>query len=116
MWTVLGTIGIAMATIVMGLLADRRWGLMVRKETLLAAGKPRPQLTGLVPGDAAANAITGSPGEIELLRRKQRCPNCRTEMKAIADQRVTYEEHELLALRFACPRCTAERSIFVNPR
>ncbi len=113
-WTVLGTIGIALATVILGVLADRRWSLLPRKETLIAAGKPRPLLPGHGPGEAAATAIVGSPGDIERLRRKQRCPRCRTEMNAIADDRVTFDDHELLVLRFACPKCSAERSVYVR--
>ena len=115
-WTVLGTLGITLATIVVGLLADRRWSLIPRKETLLEAGKAMAQLAGQVPGGAAATAISGSPGDIEMLRRKQRCPNCRTEMKAIADDHVAHDEEQLLVLRFSCARCTTQRSIYVNPR
>jgi uncharacterized protein with PIN domain len=114
-WTVLGTIGIALATVVLGMLADRKWHVIPRKETLIEAGKPTRLLAGYAPGDAAATAIASSPGEIEKLRRKQRCPKCSTEMNAIADDRVSYEEHELVVLRFSCPKCKAARSIYVRP-
>lgn len=113
MLTILGTIGIVLATIITGMLADRKWTLLPRKETLLAAGRPPPLLPGHAAGDAPATAIAASPGDLLRLRRKQACPRCNAEMTADADDHVTYEEKELLVLRFTCPRCKTHRPIYV---
>jgi len=110
MWTVIGTILIALASVGTGLLIDRRWGVLPRNAGL-AAGKPKLLEA---PGATPASAIPASIGEIERLRRAQHC-TCRTAMDVSADgDRVTYGGHELLVLRFACARCGATRSLYVR--
>ncbi|MDQ3340960.1 MAG: hypothetical protein M4D80_37865, partial [Myxococcota bacterium] len=94
MITIIGTLLIVLATIGVGLLADRKWGVLPRKEKLLAAGR-RPQLPGHAPGEAPATAIDVSAGELEKLRRKK-CDACRGETDALADDHVTYDGHDLL--------------------
>jgi hypothetical protein len=111
MWTVIGTILIVAASIGTGVVVDRKWSVLPRKGQL--AGPPAPKQLD-APGAAPASAIAAGPGEIELLRRGQKC-SCRTAMDVAADgDRVTYEGHELRVLRFACPRCGATRSLYVR--
>jgi phage FluMu protein Com len=110
---ILGTIGIVLATIVTGLLVDRRWSLLPRTDELLAAGKPRPLLPGHGAGESAGTAIAASPGDLLTLRRKQRCPRCKAEMTATADDRATYDHQDLLVLTFACPRCQTVKNIYI---
>jgi phage FluMu protein Com len=113
-WTVLGTLGIAFATIVAGMWADRRWTLIPRSEDLqLAAGKPL-LLPGHVEGDAPATAIRATIGEVELIRRKQACPRCKVALDSAADDTVVYEATELRVLRFTCPRCHGLRSLYIQ--
>ncbi|CAN5920311.1 hypothetical protein BH11MYX3_BH11MYX3_21170 [soil metagenome] len=113
-WTLLGTLAIVAATIVAGLFADRRWGLLVRKEDLLLASGQRPLLASGIAGEAPATALTASIGEIERIRRKQRCPRCRIALDSAADDSITHEDAELRVLQFTCSRCGGARSVYVR--
>jgi phage FluMu protein Com len=113
-WTVIGSIGIVVATVVAGMLVDRRWSLLPRKEELQLAAGQRPLLPGHGEGEAPATAIAASIGEIERLRRKQKCPRCKLDLDSAADDAVTYDGHPLRVLRFACPRCAGIRSVYVR--
>jgi phage FluMu protein Com len=114
-WTVLGTLGIVFATMVAGLWADRRWTLLPRREDLqLGSGMPH-LLPGHVDGEAPATAVAASVGEIERIRRKQRCPRCKVALDSAADDTVIYEGTELRVLQFTCPRCHGLRSVYIHP-
>ena len=114
-WTVLGTLGIVFTTIIAGMWADRRWTLIPRSEDLqLAAGKPL-LLPGHVEGAAPETAVSASIGEIERIRRTQKCPRCKIALDSAADDSVTYEATELRVLRFTCPRCHGLRSVYIQP-
>ena len=109
-WTILGTIGVVVATVIAGLLADRRWGLLPRKERL--APPPRPALPAHAAGEAPATAIPATPAEIELLRRSQRC--CRAVMDSLTDDEVAFGGGMLAILHVRCARCGNARSIYVQ--
>ena len=113
MITIIGTLLIVLATIGVGLLVARKWSILPRKERLLAAGR-RPQLPGHAPGEAPATALELGPGELEKLRRKK-CGACGGETDALADDRVTYDEHDLLVVHARCRRCGTPRSTYVRP-
>jgi len=113
-WTILGTLGIVAATIVAGVLADRRWSLLPRKENLQLASGTRPLLPGHGEGEAPVTAIAATIGEIERIRRKQKCPRCKVALDSAADETVTYDGAELRVLRFTCPRCSGLRSVYVR--
>ena len=113
-WTVLGTIGVVAATIIAGMLVDRRWPLLPRKEDLQLAGGPRPLLPGFGAGEAPETAVPATIGEIERLRRKQRCPRCKIALDSAADDTVTYDGAVLRVLRFTCARCAGLRSVYVR--
>ncbi len=110
MWTVIGTLLVVAASIGAGVIVDRKWALLPRKKQL--AGAQQKQLGS--PGSEPATAIAGSVGELEQLRRTQRC-SCRTVMGVAADgDRVTYDGRELRVLRFACGKCGEMRSVYVR--
>jgi hypothetical protein len=109
-WTVLGTVGVVGVTVVAGVLADRRWHLLPRKERLSAPR--RPLLPRHPAGEAPSTALRVTVGEIEQLRRTQRC--CRGVMESIADDEVHYEQQVLRILRFRCARCQTTRSVYVR--
>ena len=113
MITVIGTLLIVLATIGVGLLIDRRWSFLPRKQTLLAAGQ-RPQLPAHAPGEAPATALDLSPRELEALRRKP-CDACRGETDALADDHVTYDGRDLVVVHSRCTRCGKARSTYVRP-
>ncbi|MBL9018604.1 MAG: hypothetical protein JNL83_30740 [Myxococcales bacterium] len=113
-WTVLGTIGVVIATVLAGLWVDRRIPLLPRKEDLQLAAGQQPLLPGFGAGEAPATAIEASIGEIERLRRKQRCPTCKVALDSAADDSVEHEGTHLKILRFTCPRCRGLRSVYVR--
>lgn len=110
---ILGTILIVIATIGAGLLLDRKWAMIPRKEKLLEQGKKGLAPGGHAPGDAPATALAVSPGQVEKLRRKK-CGVCRGETDALADDRVTYETEELLVISTRCRRCGHKRATYVR--
>jgi hypothetical protein len=114
-WIVLGTIAIVLGTVGIGVVLDRKLRIVPRKERLLEAGGRRPELPPHEPGEAAASAIRATPGEVERMRRQQRCPACRAALDVIADDRVRYDGRELLVLAFTCPRCSTRKRIYVDP-
>ena len=111
-WIVLGTIAIVGATIGVGIVVDRKWGLLPRAKQLAA---PRPKLSGYADGEAPETAIVASPMAIEKLRRDRRCPACKSPMDARADDRITYDSRELIILHFQCPRDATKLSLYVAP-
>ena len=115
MLTILGTIGIVLGVIAIGLFIDRKLDVIPRKEKLLEQGRPRLKLPGHAPGEAPATAIAASPGEIEKLRRKK-CAACRGETEMLPDDRVIFDERELVVLHARCRRCGRTRSTYVSIR
>lgn len=113
-WTVLGTFGVVIATILAGLWVDRRIPLLPRKEDLQLAAGQQPLLPGFGEGEAPATAIAVSIGEIERIRRKQKCPRCRIALDSAANDSVEYEGQLVSILRFTCPRCHGLRSVYVR--
>ena len=114
MLTILGTIGIVLGAIGVGLLIDRKWSVIPRKEKLLEQGRRGLELPGYAPGEAPASAIAATPGEIEELRRK-RCAECRGDTETLADDRVRYDGQELVVLHARCRACGRARSTYVRP-
>ena len=113
---VLGTIAVVAATIAVGVLVDRKWGLLPRPERLRAASA-RPALPDHAVGEAPATAIgVSSAAQLERLRAGQRCPDCRTIMSGEADDHVRFGGRELLVLRFRCARCAARRALYIDLR
>jgi hypothetical protein len=114
MLTILGTILIALATMGIGVLVDRKWSILPRKERMLAA-KPLPALPGHVAGAAAATAIDVTAGELETLRRA-RCHACRGDTDTLADDRITYDGRDLLVVHVKCRRCSVMHRTYVFVR
>jgi len=109
-WTVLGTIGIVAVTVVAGVLADRRWGLLPRKERL--SPPPRAALAGHGAGEAPGTALGIRAADLAELRRTQRC--CREVMDALPDDEVAFDGQVLGILRSRCARCARTRSLYVQ--
>jgi hypothetical protein len=113
-WTVLGTLGVVLGTIVAGMWADRRWTLLPRAEDLQLASGKQYLLPGHVEGEAPATAIDASIGDIERIRHRQKCPRCKVALDSAADDTATHEGVALRVLRFTCPRCHGLRSVYVR--
>lgn len=112
MLTILGTIAVVIASVIAGLLVDRRWPLLPRPDRLLAAGAPRLLAAPTAPGGAPATALDLSPGEIERLRHTTR--HCRRTMDSLADDAVDFEGTAVRVLRFRCDRCGALAQVHVR--
>jgi hypothetical protein len=111
---VLGTIAIVAATIAIGTLVDRKFGILPRPERLAAAAT-RPALPNHGAGEAPATAIrASSPQQLERLRDGQRCPDCRTVMSGDPDDTVRFAGRELRVLRFRCASCASRRVLYVE--
>lgn len=106
MWTVLGTIGIVLATIVLGLLADKKWGLLPSAKKLREASAPK-QLPAHAPGGAPSTALSAPPKAL-------RCPRCKAAMERTREEIVTYDGRALRVLAFCCPRCAHTGSVYVE--
>ena len=115
MITIIGTIVIVVATVGIGLLIDRKWHVIHRKEKLLEAGRRGLALPGHAAGEAPATAIEVSSAELEALRRKK-CEACRSETDALADDAVVYDGRELLVVHARCRRCNRPRTTYVFVR
>lgn len=113
-WTFLGTVGIVIMTVIAGMFADRRWSLLPRKEDLQLAAGQRPLLAGFGQGEAPETAITATIGEIERIRRKQKCPRCKLSLDSAADATTEHEGQSLRVLNFICARCGGSRSVYVR--
>lgn len=113
-WTVIGTLAVVTATIIAGMLADRRWSLLPRKEDLLLASGVRSLLPGATEGDSPATAVTATIGEIERIRRRQKCPRCQLALDSGPNESVTHDGVALCVLVFTCARCGGFRRVYVR--
>lgn len=112
---IVGTIAIVLVTVAIGLWIDRRKPLLPRPEDFEEPAKlPPPQHA---PGEAPSTAIRASESQLANLRSSQRCTACRGTMThdAAIDDRVRYDDRDLLVLHFTCDRCSAKRSLYVEP-
>ena len=110
--TIIGTLAIVLITIVVGLLVDRKRSILPKPEDLAPPERKKPPATHGA-GEAPATAIRARPKQLGNLR-VQRCRECRAEMKNEADDRVRYNDRELVVLHFACPRCAGKRTLYVD--
>jgi hypothetical protein len=109
---IIGTIAVVLATIAIGIVVDRKWGLLPRADKL-AEPPVRPPLHAA--GDAPATAIRASAEQLAKLRI-QRCRDCRAKLESAGeDDDVRYDERALIVLQFRCPSCATKRSVYVEP-
>jgi len=111
--TILGTLGIIAAAITIGVVVDRKIGLLPRPEKLV---ETRPRIAGHSAGEAPATAIRAGAAQVVTLRATQRCKACRTLLVADGDDdHVRYDDRDLLVLPFRCPACDAKRALYIAP-
>ena len=113
MMIVLGTIGIVLITIAIGILIDRKHGILPKPTELLEPREPEKPKQTYAAGEAPATAIRARAGQLEKLR-VQRCAVCRKEMAVGPDDKVRYDDRDLLVLHFTCS-CGSKRSLYVEP-
>jgi hypothetical protein len=112
--TILGTIGVVLVVVAIGMLIDRKYSLLPKPEELAAEAKPpgRPP-PSYAAGEAPSTAIRARDSQLAKLRA-QRCTACRAEMRNDADDTVRYNDRDLVVLHFTCPACATRRVLYVE--
>jgi hypothetical protein len=113
MIAVIGTIAIVAGAITIGLVLDRKLGILPRPEKLLEQPKPKQITYGA--GEAAAVAIRAGTAQIGKVRESQRCTACRAPMTTAGEDAVQYNHRRLIVLTFQCSSCSAKRALYVDP-
>jgi hypothetical protein len=111
--TVVGTILIVASTIAIGVVLDRKLGILPRPEKLTEAAKPK-QLAHSA-GEAPVAAIRAGSSQIAKLRESQRCPACRAAMRTAGEDDVQYNGRRLRVLTFQCTSCSTKRAVYIEP-
>jgi hypothetical protein len=108
---IVGTLIIVGVTILFAIVLERRrpkpaeeWAVQQRTVPKLALG------------EMPATAFKVGDDQLAKLRVTQRCPTCRGEMSDTGDDRVRYDERDLLVLHFACSKCQTKRTLYVEHR
>jgi hypothetical protein len=110
--TIIGTIAIVALTIAIGMVADKKLGLVPKPEQL---AEPR-KLPSHAAGEAPSVAIRAGSAQLERLRTTQRCQACRTVLPAATDdEAIRYGDRKLLVLAFRCSKCSVARSLYIEP-
>jgi hypothetical protein len=112
---IVGTIAIVLVTVAIGLWIDRKKPLLPRPEDVAEPPKLAPPSHAA--GEAPATAIRAGESQLRSLRASQRCAACRGLMTSdpAADDRIRYDDRDMLVLHFTCTRCGARRSMYVEP-
>ena len=105
---IVGTVAIVIVVIGAGIALDRRVRVLPRE----LAEPRRPGGHGA--GEAPATAIRARARQLEKIRTSQLCASCRRPMGGLADDRVRYDNHDLLVLHFACATCAARRTLYIE--
>jgi hypothetical protein len=102
----LGTVGIVIATVAVGLAIDRWVTRVVPRGADLA--RPRDEHA---PGAAASTAISCTSWRRRRLIERQRC-DCGARLVPGADDRARLGDRDLLVTRLRCPSCGGGRSLY----
>jgi hypothetical protein len=102
----LGTVGIVIATVAVGLAIDRWVTRVIPRGEDLA--RPRDEHP---PGAAASTAIACGPWRRRRLVGRQRC-DCGQRLAPGTDDRARLGERDLIVSRLRCPTCGAARSLY----
>ena len=106
---IVGTIVITLVVVVIGVMLDRRFGLLRAAEVETT----KPPIVHPV-GDSPATALRAGAVQLGRLRSAQRCRSCRAAMQDEPGGRVQFDGRDLLVLSFRCPRCAARRAMYVE--
>jgi hypothetical protein len=113
---VVGTIAIVLATVAIGVVVNRKLRLLPGPDDFETnQDRARKQLVSHAAGEAPATALRLDAAQIEKLRTSQRCQSCRAALEAEPDDRVRYDNRDLLVLHARCPACNTRRSLYIEP-
>lgn len=101
---ILGTLAIVFATIAIGMFVDRKVGLLPHPDRL----RRDRRLPAPGPGEAGANPLRLTEGELARARTQVCCGP----MTALPDDAVRVGHEQVTVLRFRCPRCGKQRSLY----
>ena len=101
---IVGTIAIVLASIAVGLFLDRKLGLLPDPRRL----RPDRRLPAPGPGEAGANPLRLTTGELAKVRA-QRCCGAMTQLP---DDAVRVGNEQVTVLRFRCDKCATQRSLY----
>lgn len=111
---VLGTIAIVIVTVAIGMLIDRKVGLLpAPKDFEPEPSNERKKLATHGAGEAPATALRVRDAQIAKLRTSQRCTSCRTPMIDQPDDTVRYNDTDLVMLHFVCTTCESRRALYL---
>jgi hypothetical protein len=109
---ILGTIGIVLAVVGIGVLVDRRWSILPRPGELAkldpAAPLPDP------PGTVAAAPLRLTPKKLARALDAQHCGTCHSRLAAGPGEQIRYGERELQVFRLTCAACGTSRGLYVD--
>lgn len=112
MFAILGTLGIIIAFVGVGLWVDRHVSVIPRPEELAAGPELERKKKELhAPGAAPETALVIAADDIDRLARRRR--HCRARMEREPDDQVLYGDRTLTVLRFRCATCGARDRIYV---
>ncbi|HVK75582.1 MAG TPA: hypothetical protein VM734_19765 [Kofleriaceae bacterium] len=113
-WIVLGTIGIVLAMVGLGVLIDRKWALLPRADELRRIEPPRPPAPPPPPpGETPATAVRADARARRRLLAQQRC--CGVAMAEVGDEPLIFDRRRIAVVRLRCATCRATRSLYIEP-
>jgi hypothetical protein len=108
--TVIGTILIVAACLVIGRYVDKKLRVKLEPDRVMVMVRRHDA------GEAPATAIRARATQLTKLRATQRCKDCRALLVADGpDEELRYADRALLLLHFRCPTCVRKRSLYVEP-
>lgn len=116
MVTFLGTLAIVAVFVGVGLLIDRRWSVLPRKEELIEAGRKKPLGSDHEVGLAPATALACEPSRLPKVIAQQRCACKARAMEQVSEDDVRYADRTLRAVKLRCGACGAHRHLYFELR
>jgi len=108
---ILGTAGVVIAFVAVGLWVDRRVSILPRPEELAAAAEAPKKKEQHAPGAAAETAIRADEHQIARLARRR---HCGARMARDPDDLVRFGDATLTVLRFHCAACGARDRVYLT--
>ncbi|MCE9576623.1 MAG: hypothetical protein K8W52_25975 [Deltaproteobacteria bacterium] len=110
MIAVLGTLGIVIAFVVIGVLVDRKVPLLPRSEDLEKIGKPVPLVHAA--GTAPESALVGTAAELEAHLAARRCA-CKGKLARTGpDEALRYDGRVIVVVPLTCAKCGAHHRAY----
>ncbi len=110
MIAILGTLGLVIALVVIGVLVDRKVPLLPRSEDLEKIGKPVPPVHAA--GTAPESALVGTAAELAAHLAKRRCA-CKGKLARTGpDEPLRYDGRVIVVVPLTCASCGAHHRAY----